>query len=769
MTQGVLTVYMRAARGLMAADSNGLSDPYVVAKLCGQRKKTHVIKGTLNPAWGLKLDFEHVALEDVVAQGLRLDVYDYDMLSRDDPLGGLDVSLGELGGKKKVCVFNEALPTKGTLEFTVTWEELPARMTTSGTLEIVLEGATDLISADANGLSDPYARISLGDVRHKSKVAKRTLSPVWGETFAFKGTLRELTAKRMRVEIFDHDTFSKDDPLGSADIGLAALELIDEKIFRAGLATSKSRRGEVQLKARWVADAAGGAANGGAANGGDPSEQVVEHGTLKMRIGTLAGWKQRYFELGEEDLAYYASDKDTSRALGVLPFACIEKIAPSTSDPKRFTLKLAHLSRSLKHHASGSPPPPQPSSSSLPSGTPAATPRTSSASSTTADGLPHHHEGPQVTLKALDLSAPDGPTRDRWVRSIQLLTDAALADASLRASMRTSQAEAGWQSGRASALSSANGGSDRYSSTAPAGGGGGDPETDGNLGAGFGHPIERLTLIEEGATGLRVPAALSLLWGELARRPPAEGLASEGIFRLSAPADEVNSVKDGLERGGAVRDTLTAASSQCLAALIKKFMRELPDDLWADVRPHISQLDREGVLADGGADDGDEAAADEVHATVQALVHTIPDAPYADLVVWVCDVMARVLTHEEDNRMNVGAIATVFAPGLVHPPPTATDPGAFMVWSQIGNNLTAMLVRAHSRKRLTPAAPGAADEAGAAAPVDVTDDAADGAGAAPRKSRSRRSVEDQMDGLQALLKEMSASDALAPRPRVSES
>ena len=29
-------------------------------------------------------------------------------------------------------------------------------------------------------------------------------------------------------------------------------------------------------------------------------EQVVESGLLRMRLGTLHGWKSRYFELGEE-------------------------------------------------------------------------------------------------------------------------------------------------------------------------------------------------------------------------------------------------------------------------------------------------------------------------------------------------------------------------------------------------------------------------------------------------------------------------------------
>ena len=246
----------------------------------------------------------------------------------------------------------------------------------------------------------------------------------------------------------------------------------------------------------------------------------------------------------------------------------------------------------------------------------------------------------------------------------------------------------------------------RNSSASGSGGGGG--------GGSFGVDLEALRLEEDRVSGLRIPAVLCALWGELSSRPIAEGLASEGIFRLSAMAGEVAEVKRGCEDGDG-RDALKGASSQCIAALIKAFLRELPTDLWAGARQEITELDRSGqlaqVVADGDGEGGDgaagggsqEAAAaappEGAHDVAARLVAQLSPA-CADLVVWVCTVMAAVLKHEEANRMNVGAIATVFAPGLVHPPDGATDPSSFMVWSQIGHQLTTLLLRAHVANRL---------------------------------------------------------------------
>ena len=52
-TMGTLTVTIKAAKGLLAADRGGKSDPYCKLKLNDEIHETETIKKTVNPVWNL--------------------------------------------------------------------------------------------------------------------------------------------------------------------------------------------------------------------------------------------------------------------------------------------------------------------------------------------------------------------------------------------------------------------------------------------------------------------------------------------------------------------------------------------------------------------------------------------------------------------------------------------------------------------------------------------------------------------------------------------
>ena len=119
-----IEVHLKSGHGLLAADKNGKSDPYVVATLGKLKRKSKVVKKTLDPVWNevLTLEgFDESALQD--AQ-LRLRCYDQDLAvlgvnAMADDLGLLDVPLAPLLTHRSLD-YREALSKQGELVFTIT-------------------------------------------------------------------------------------------------------------------------------------------------------------------------------------------------------------------------------------------------------------------------------------------------------------------------------------------------------------------------------------------------------------------------------------------------------------------------------------------------------------------------------------------------------------------------------------------------------------------------------------------------------------------------
>ena len=89
------------AKSLIAADSNGKSDPYVVAHFGQMQKKSGVMKKTLNPTWNLSVPIPVWLPEDI----LYLKVWDADLLD-DDFLGGSQLIISiSLNSKRSLFFF----------------------------------------------------------------------------------------------------------------------------------------------------------------------------------------------------------------------------------------------------------------------------------------------------------------------------------------------------------------------------------------------------------------------------------------------------------------------------------------------------------------------------------------------------------------------------------------------------------------------------------------------------------------------------------------
>lgn len=86
-------------------------------------------------------------------------------------------------------------------------------------LKVRVVRGINLAYRDARG-SDPYVVLRLGKQKLKTSVKKRSVNPIWHEELTLSVT--NLNAP-IKLEVFDKDTFSRDDPMGDAEIEVKPL------------------------------------------------------------------------------------------------------------------------------------------------------------------------------------------------------------------------------------------------------------------------------------------------------------------------------------------------------------------------------------------------------------------------------------------------------------------------------------------------------------------------------------------------------------------
>lgn len=175
------------------------TDPYVKLQLLPDKQhkvKTRVVRNTRNPVYDEDFTFYGLNMNDLQNMSLHFVILSFDRYSRDDVIGEVvcplsSIEIGDIS-KEALSISKEIQPRslkiraqgRGELLISLCWQPAAGRLT------VVLLKARNLPRMDVTGLADPYVKIYLlynGQriAKKKTHVKKRTLSPVFNESFAF--------------------------------------------------------------------------------------------------------------------------------------------------------------------------------------------------------------------------------------------------------------------------------------------------------------------------------------------------------------------------------------------------------------------------------------------------------------------------------------------------------------------------------------------------------------------------------------------------------
>lgn len=209
----------------------GGCDPYVKLQLLPEKKhkcKTRVLRKTLSPTYDETFTFYGVTSNQIQTTTLHFVVLSFDRFSRDEIIGEVIYPLSDPDVEKKdEAITREITPrhlkfrNQGRGELLVSLCYQPA----ANRLGVVVLKARNLPKMDITGLSDPYVKIYLlynGQriAKKKTHVKKRTLNPVFNESFLFDVPYNEgLQNISLELLVLDWDRMTKNEVVGRLEIG----------------------------------------------------------------------------------------------------------------------------------------------------------------------------------------------------------------------------------------------------------------------------------------------------------------------------------------------------------------------------------------------------------------------------------------------------------------------------------------------------------------------------------------------------------------------
>ena len=257
---GVVKVKVIAGRNLAPKDDNGLSDPYCIFKMSGQRYKTKIVHKTLNPEWNEEFVFDLTDTHAVI----NMKCWDNDLLSRDF-MGLVTIPILPLtdGQPRNEWFYLRPHPRKksevsGAVRLELEFKSLDFVYEECGLdrgeLEATVVRARNVSPKDRGGTSDPYCTVAVGSTRYKTPVVPKTLDPEWDDSSFTFPVLPKHTV--IHVKMYDHDKLGKSTFMGQVAVPLRRLrdeQEVQEWYHLEQLAESKETvSGDILLSLKYT-------------------------------------------------------------------------------------------------------------------------------------------------------------------------------------------------------------------------------------------------------------------------------------------------------------------------------------------------------------------------------------------------------------------------------------------------------------------------------------------------------------------------------------
>ncbi|XP_063830198.1 synaptotagmin-4, partial [Ostrinia nubilalis] len=231
--KNALVVSVVSCQGLPGREPAG-PDPYVKLQLLPDKQhkvKTRVVRKTRCPVYDEDFTFYGIAPHQLAAITLHFVVLSFDRYSRDEIIGEVvsPLSTLQLHSGEAMALCREIQPRslkmrsvgRGEVLVSLCWQPAAARLT------VVLLKARNLPKMDVTGLADPYVKMYLlynGQriAKKKTHVKKRTLNPVFNESFVFEvPAAPNATLDHVSLEllVLDWDRVTKNEVIGRLELG----------------------------------------------------------------------------------------------------------------------------------------------------------------------------------------------------------------------------------------------------------------------------------------------------------------------------------------------------------------------------------------------------------------------------------------------------------------------------------------------------------------------------------------------------------------------